>query len=149
MAEIGTGAFKGCKALTSMVIPNSVTTIGNAVFSGCTALTSVVLSDAITKIGMRMFYKCEGLQTVIISRGVKEFAHAVFDGCDQLKAIYYRGTQQEWEQIKITEGPPFVESTNPQFEGVTVYFLSESWPTEEGNYWHYVDGIPTPWKYEE
>ena len=31
----------------------------------------------------------------------------------------------------------------------TIYFYSEEQPTEPGNYWHYVDGIPTPWETEE
>ena len=42
-----------------------------------------------------------------------------------------------------------MESTNPKFGDATNYFYSETAPTEEGNFWHYVDGKPTPWKSEE
>ena len=31
----------------------------------------------------------------------------------------------------------------------TVYFYSEEKPTEPGNYWRYVDGVPTPWETQE
>ena len=34
---------------------------------------------------------------------------------------------------------------NEYFESATKYFYSEEAPTEEGNYWHYVDGVETIW----
>lgn len=27
----------------------------------------------------------------------------------------------------------------------TVYYYSETFPTTEGNFWHYIDGEPTVW----
>ena len=41
MTSIGRGAFLYCSGLTSVTIPNSVTTIGNFAFSGC-SLTELV-----------------------------------------------------------------------------------------------------------
>ena len=38
---IGDEAFEKCTGLTSVTIPNSVTSIGNYAFSGCSSLTSV------------------------------------------------------------------------------------------------------------
>ena len=43
--EIASTAFSGCSGLTSVTIPNSVTSIGNSAFSGCSGLTSVNISD--------------------------------------------------------------------------------------------------------
>ena len=40
---ISNSAFQGCKELTSVVVPNSVTKIGSAAFGGCSSLESVVL----------------------------------------------------------------------------------------------------------
>jgi hypothetical protein len=41
VTEIGDDAFWGCKALTSIEIPNSVTSIGDQAFAWCKALTSI------------------------------------------------------------------------------------------------------------
>ena len=91
------------------------------------------------------------MQTVVIGTGVTKFGEKVFDQCNNLKNIYYRGTEAQWAQIQYTHRVDGQSQTdmNPQFEGVTVWFYAETQPTEPGNYWRYVDGVPTPWKTEE
>ncbi|MBO5773374.1 MAG: leucine-rich repeat domain-containing protein, partial [Clostridia bacterium] len=54
-------AFSGCSSLTSVVIPDSVTSIGSDAFSGCSSLTSVVIPDSVTSIGYNTFYGCNNL----------------------------------------------------------------------------------------
>lgn len=41
VTTIGEGAFRGCKGLTSITIPDSVTTIDGNVFLGCTSLAEI------------------------------------------------------------------------------------------------------------
>lgn len=53
--------------------------------------------------------------------------------------VFYRGTKKDFEYIAIDE------FRNEDFESATKYFYSEEAPTEEGNYWHYVDGVETIW----
>ena len=45
------GAFKDCYNLTSVTIPNSVTSIGGGAFKGCSALTSIIIPNSVTSIG--------------------------------------------------------------------------------------------------
>ena len=146
VTQIGSGAFKGCKSLTSIIIPESVSTIGIGAFEGCVSLTTITIPDAVTAIEQWTLHKCENLETVVLGKNIKSFGHSVFNECPRLKTIYFCGTQTDWELITMWQGPPFVEMTNPQFENVTVYFYSETQPTEPGHYWHYVDGVPTPWE---
>ncbi len=49
-------AFKDCRDLTSIAMPDSVTAIGGAAFYGCRGLTFVKIPDRVTEIGWRAFY---------------------------------------------------------------------------------------------
>ena len=48
VTTIGDSAFKGCYDLKSIIIPNSVTTIGDSAFSYCSSLTSIIIPDSVT-----------------------------------------------------------------------------------------------------
>ena len=58
VTSIGLGAFRGCSALTSINIPNSVTSIGLQAFEGCSSLTSINIPSSVTKIGSSAFCNC-------------------------------------------------------------------------------------------
>ena len=65
-SDLGNSAFYGCSGLTSITIPNSVTSIGKSAFWGCSGLTSVTIPNSVTSIGDYAFYNCSGLTSVNI-----------------------------------------------------------------------------------
>ena len=79
--------FSDCKGLTSITIPNIVTSIGNSAFSGCTGLTSVTIPDSVTSIGGSAFSNCSGLTSVKIGNGVTIINNSAFSGCTSLATI--------------------------------------------------------------
>ena len=86
MTTIGEGAFAK-SGLTSIIIPNSVTTIEAVAFSNCTSLTSTTMPDGITNIGEYSFYGCTGLSSVTIPGAVTSIGYYAFAGCTGLRSI--------------------------------------------------------------
>ena len=54
--------YYGCSGLTSVEIPNSVTSISDYTFDGCSGLTSVEIPNSVTSIGYQAFSGCSGLK---------------------------------------------------------------------------------------
>ena len=80
-------AFFSCDNLTSITIPNSVTTIGIWAFEGCDGLTSITIPSGVTSIGESAFYKCSGLTSITIPGSVKSIGNWVFAFCTGLTSI--------------------------------------------------------------
>ena len=54
--------FRNCSGLTSITIPNSVTSIGDDAFLGCSGLTSITIPNSVTSIGNHAFESCYKLK---------------------------------------------------------------------------------------
>ena len=70
VTSIGDGAFDGCSSLTSFVIPNGVTRIGDRTFCGCSSLKEVAIPDSVFCIGDGAFCDCKSLTNIAISKSV-------------------------------------------------------------------------------
>ena len=84
---IVSSAFNGCSGLTSVTIPNSVTSIGNEAFNGCSGLTSVSIGNSVTSIGDYAFRDCSGLTSVTIPNSVTSIGDYAFGGCSGLTSV--------------------------------------------------------------
>ena len=142
VTSIGSYAFSNCGSLTDITIPQGVTKIGTYTFSFCTQLSNVVLSDNITSIGTRAFDFCNQLTTVTIPQSVTSIGRYAFNGCRRLATVFYKGTEADWNSIRIDAG-------NPPLTGAEIRYISDhiceltevpakaSTCTDEGNnrYW--------------
>ena len=75
-------AFANCSGLTSITIPNSVTSIGNSAFSFCSGLTSITIPNSVTSIGNEAFSGCRSLTSITIPNSVTSIGEAAFHVCN-------------------------------------------------------------------
>ena len=75
------------KAVTSVTIPDSVTSIDWNAFAYCTSLTSVTIPNSVTEIGLSAFEDCTSLTRVNIPYSVNTIQRGAFGGCTSLTSI--------------------------------------------------------------
>lgn len=103
VTSIPDAAFVNCSQLTNISIPNSVTFIGFAAFNSCTSLKSITLPSSLSTIQSFAFYNCGNLETIRIPVSVTFIGNYAFDGCPNLMTVTYPGSKTQWDD-DITKG---------------------------------------------
>ena len=78
---IGERAFSGCTSLTSIALPDSVTSIGSSELNKTTKKIRVTLPNGVTSIGDGAFSGCTGLTSITIPDSVTSIGSGAFSGC--------------------------------------------------------------------
>lgn len=108
-----------------------VVRIGDYAFAHCTNITNIEIEEGVTVISNFCgFYGCTSLESVVIPASTVCIGSCAFTGCTNLKAVYYKGTEESWNEITIVPD-------HTEILAATRYYYSESQPAEEGNYWYY------------
>ena len=81
VTSIMANAFRNCRWLTSVTIPDSVASIGDSAFSSCSSLKNVTIPDSVTSIGYNAFWGCRGLVSITVGAGVTSIAINAFWYC--------------------------------------------------------------------
>lgn len=102
VTSIEGAAFTVCESLTSITIADGVTSIGESAFDACSSLTSITLPDSVTSIGEEAFSRCYKLTSITIGNGVTSIGHRAFARCENLSAVTFLGDApklNEWKDI--------------------------------------------------
>ena len=164
-------AFWNCTSLQTVSIPNSVANIDGLSFMGCSSLRSLTVkkdntrftyesgcliekaskelvvattevaipSDgSVTSIGEGAF-NGRGISYIIIPKAITKIGSYALANMRLLENIYYAGSESEFDNMTI-------EELNLNLKAENTYFYSESQPSGEGNFWHYIGGKPAVWQ---
>ena len=115
VTNIGDRAFYKCTSLTSITIPNSVTSIGSTAFSG-TSITYLTIPESVTSIGNQAFSHCSSLTSITIPESVANIEWSAFDNCSALIKTNYTGDIAGWCNIKFGS-----DRSNPMYYSHNFY----------------------------
>ncbi|MCM1070446.1 MAG: leucine-rich repeat domain-containing protein [[Clostridium] fimetarium] len=117
VTSIGKYAFNWCMGLVSLHLPETLTTIGDSAFNWCMNLVSVHFPESLTTIGERAFFACSDLEEVIIPNSVTSIGSAAFNGCDGLRSATLSSSLTSISEKLFSECKALASVTIP--EGVT------------------------------
>ena len=142
---IGSCAFKGCRSLTEIVIPENCTRIVSGAFSG-TGLTSVTFacqevslgesvfsSTKLTRvqlpggtIGKAAFRNCAELTAIAMPANTTIASDNAFEGCTALTQIFYGGSSADWKKTLSNT------TANSPLKTVTICYTTGTLPETLG-----------------
>lgn len=125
VTSIPDDAFAYCSNLTNISIPNSVTFIGFSAFNSCTSLKSITLPSSLSTIQSYAFYNCGNLETIRIPVSVTFIGNYAFAGCPSSMTVTYPGSKKQWDAI--TKG-----SNNDVLENNLICAVLEATFTADG-----------------
>lgn len=106
-------AFSSCSNITSIVLPNSVTSIGGNSFEGCDSLTNITIPNSVISIGEMAFYYCGSLESVTIPDSVISIGYSAFCGCSSLKSIVISNGLTSIEDYMFSDCSSLTNATIP------------------------------------
>ncbi len=131
LTSLGDGAFSAWtsannRPLTTIILPNSITSFGNQVFEGCGELVSVKLPDGLMTMGFRTFCYCGQLPEVVLPNTITTIPSETFYYCVTL------------ENFVIPEGVTTIESGAFYYcENITSIVIPKNVNSIEYNSFHY------------
>lgn len=88
ITNINAYAFKDCKYLERISLPENLTSIDEYAFNFCSALETIILPDSLTTIKKSAFSYCSKLSSIILPNTITNIENSVFSGCRSLQSLY-------------------------------------------------------------
>lgn len=98
VTAINNAAFPN-SAVTSVTIPDSVTSIPDAAFVNCSQLTNISIPNSVTYIGFSAFDGCAGLKSITLPSSLRTIGNSAFAGCPSSMTVTYPGSKTQWDDI--------------------------------------------------
>ncbi|MBE7086189.1 MAG: leucine-rich repeat domain-containing protein [Clostridiales bacterium] len=129
--------FYKCPNLEEIILPKKLTQLFYHFVAYCPKLTTLILPDSVMYIGENLANHCDALTTVVIGVNVKTVYTNMISSCPNVN-VYYKGSVEDKALIQYQGDETFLGAW---------YCYSETPPTEEGDFWHYVNGEIVQWEF--
>ena len=101
--------------------------IADRAFSKCSGLTSITIPNSVTSIGDYAFWNCSSLTSVIIGNGIQSISYS-FASCTNLKDVYCYAESVPTTNSKAFLGSPVENATlHVPSSAVRKYLAAEPW----------------------
>lgn len=87
LQTIGDSAFEGCKGLSKLTLPSSLTALNSRAFRNCTQISSLTIPNANAAVGDYVFEGCESLTEVELPEGLTSTGKGEFKSCTSLMNV--------------------------------------------------------------
>lgn len=129
ITDIGHAAFLTANKLSSVILPNTVTTIGSQAFQE-TLLTSIVIPDSVTEIKNNAFSNAFSLTSLILPSSVTTVGQWAFSGIPNTAVIYcQQGGHGGKSCASLIEGRGFYGTIQAYSSSDGVYSLTKNGQT--------------------
>lgn len=146
---IGIGAFEGCTSLESITLPFiGGSRTENTIFAYIFGRTSqwgendipssvkiIIITEGIEEIPYYAFNGLSYVENIVVPSTITKIDEDVFHKCYNLKSIYFSGSEEQWNSIKIDDSNYTSYATG--LKNAVIYYYSPSNPNQDGNYWYY------------
>lgn len=152
VTSIHSYAFDNCSGVTKIILPDSIKTIENYAFFSC-GMLEISIPASVSTIGASAFYGCKALKKLTLPEGLKTISRQLFtysgvqavyipasvtsieayashdnsDAKTPLKAVFYGGTEAQWETLKksiVAEGNQGLLALTPKCSATAVHLIS-------------------------
>jgi uncharacterized repeat protein (TIGR02543 family) len=89
LTSIGEGAFGSCSGLEELTLPEGLTAIGEWAFVGCSGLEELTLPEGLTSIGGSAFAICSGLKELTLPKILTTIGDFAFYQCPNLSGLSF------------------------------------------------------------